>query len=386
MVPKPECVAMVLAGGQGKRLSVLTKNTAKPAVPFGARYRIIDFTLSNCHNSRINIVGILTQYQPLALHSHIDAIKAAGPARNGGLFLLPPFLRRDGGDWYKGTANAVFQNMGFIDQYQPEDVLILSGDHVYKMDYRPLLEYHKAQQALVTIAALEVPWSEAGRFGVMDIDDNGRIHEFEEKPSLPRSNLASMGIYVFNWQTLKCFLQADEENQLSSHDFGKDLLPRMLRAGLPMFAYRFAGYWKDVGTVESLWQAHMDLLGPFPRLELHDAKWPIFSTDSRHPPHFFAGSANINHAIVGEGCQICGQVEKSVLFPGVYVAPGAVVKNSVIMPRAQIHSSACICTSIIGHDAKIEENCEIGYPNSEGVTVVGDGVIVSLNTNKGWGI
>jgi len=372
---------MILAGGQGSRLSILTKNIAKPAVPFGGRYRLIDFTLSNCYNSRIDTVGVLTQYQPFVLNSHVSGGRLWGfSGQGGGVFILPPFMKQDGGEWYKGTANAVYQNSDFIEQYQPKYVLVLSGDHIYKMNYSAVLDFHKEKKADITIAAIEVPWEETSRFGILDTDEDGRITEFEEKPRQPKNNLASMGIYVFNWSTLKQHLMADERETGSNHDFGRDVIPRMLRDGRRLFAYPFHGYWKDVGTLESLWLANMDLLSDNSPLKLNDRDWPIYSVDPVQPPHFIVDGARPKRALIGEGCMIYGEVEHSVLFPGVYVAEGAVVKKSVIMAGAVIEANSKVFTTIVGADAVIGEDCEIGYADSEEITVVGSGMSIPGNT------
>ncbi|HMM19108.1 MAG TPA: glucose-1-phosphate adenylyltransferase [Selenomonadales bacterium] len=376
-----DCVAVILAGGQGSRLSVLTKNLAKPAIPFGGRYRIIDFSLSNCYNSAIDTVGILTQYQTFALHSHVGGGKAPElPSYNGGVFILPPYLKESGGEWYKGTANAVYQNIEFVDRYDPKYLLVLSGDHVYKMDYRPLLSFHQEKEAEITIAVVAVPWEEAGRFGIMNIDQDFRVTEFEEKPAKPRSNLASMGIYVFNWPAVKAYLMADEQDGSSSHDFGRDVIPRMLREGRSMFAYPFEGYWMDVGTPESLWKANMDLLREDAPIELRDQLWPIYTVDPVRPPHYINNAAVTRQALVSEGCQIYGEVENSILFPGVSVGPGAVVKNSVLMPNATVGANTVIMAAIIGSETHIEENCAIGLNDPAQITVVGQGLSIPGNT------
>ncbi len=378
-MPKKECIAMILAGGQGSRLNILTKNLAKPAVPFGGRYRLIDFTLSNCCNSRLDTVGVLTQYQPLVLNSHISGNRLWGGGQ-GGVYVLPPFMTQDGGQWYKGTANAVYQNIDFIEQYRPKYLLVLSGDHVYKMNYTSLLSFHKEQKADVSIAVIPVPWEEASRFGIMNTDAAGRITEFEEKPRQPKNNLASMGIYVFNWPLLKDQLLADERDCASSHDFGRDVIPRMLKARRKMFAYPFQGYWRDVGTLESLWLANMDLLDEDPPLDLNDPCWPIYSLDPAQPPHYVTAAAQSVRALIGEGCLINGVVDHSVLFPGVQVAAGAQVVDSVVMPGAVIGANAHIRTAIIGTDATIGEDCSIGCGDTGEITVVGSGLSVPRRT------
>jgi glucose-1-phosphate adenylyltransferase len=380
-MPNNECVTLVLAGGRGSRLSSLTKNLAKPAIPFGGRYRIIDFTLSNCHNSRLNTVGILTQYQPFTLHCHVeDSIVPELASSTGGVFILPPFIKDDGGEWYKGTANAVYQNIEFIDRYDPQHILVLSGDHIYKMDYRLILKYHQLKQAEATISVINVPWNEASRFGIMNVDPDLRVKDFEEKPKTPRSNLASMGIYVFSWPLLKKYLIADERNGKSNHDFGKDIIPRMMQDGRAMFAYPFKGYWMDVGTVESFWQANMDLLGDTPLLDLHDPQWSIYTVDPVRPPHCLNDAPLIRQALIGDGCFVSGSVDHSVLFHGVSIAPGAIVKDSVIMPNAVIGANAKVFGAIIGSGANINENCQIGSVDAGKVTVIGENVSVYLNT------
>ncbi|MCX7781014.1 MAG: glucose-1-phosphate adenylyltransferase [Negativicutes bacterium] len=368
-----EFIALILAGGQGSRLSHLTKNLAKPAIPFGGRYRIIDFTLSNCYNSQVATIGILTQYQPFELHSHIAASRLyEGANSSGGIFILPPYTTDAGGDWYKGTADAVYRNIEFIQRYNPRYVLILSGDHVYKMDYRTIIAHHKQKKAEATIAVIEVPWAEASRFGVMTADADLCIREFAEKPAQPKSNLASMGIYVFNWPVLKEFLLADAQDLKSDHDFGKNIIPAMLQAGRELYAYPFQGYWMDVGTIESLWQANMDLLGDNALFDLSDPLWPIYSVDPAQPPHLVAGRAATRQSLICEGCQVYGQVEHSVIFPGVYVAPGAMIKNSVVMPNSLIGANAKITGCIIGCGANIANDCEIGADGGEKITVVGE--------------
>ncbi|SDE90570.1 glucose-1-phosphate adenylyltransferase [Sporomusa acidovorans] len=382
-----ECVAMILAGGQGSRLGMLTKKLAKPAVPFGGKYRIIDFPLSNCYNSGINTVGVLTQYQPLALHSYIGIGSAWDlDRRNGGVFVLPPYVREKGGEWYKGTADAIYQNFNFIEMFQPDYVLILSGDHIYKMDYSLMLDYHKAQQADATIAVIEVPWEEAGRFGIMNTDQDNRIANFEEKPKKPRNNLASMGIYVFSWPVLRAYLTADATDSNSSHDFGKNVIPQMLAGHERLYAYRFNGYWKDVGTVESFWEANMDLLGDEPALDLYDSDWRIYSVTPTQPPHVIAGAARVVCSLVSEGCRIFGQVENSVLFPGVYIGKEAIVRDSIIMPDATVGSKAVVNKAIVGRKAVIEAGTQLGSNEQSsqeisnkfaGITLIGDNLIIT---------
>ncbi|ANB56974.1 glucose-1-phosphate adenylyltransferase [Anoxybacillus sp. B7M1] len=351
---KKRCVAMLLAGGQGSRLNSLTKQLAKPAVPFGGKYRIIDFTLSNCSNSGIDTVGILTQYQPLLLHSYIGIGSAWDlDRRNGGVTVLPPYSESSGVKWYEGTAHAIYQNMNYIEQYDPEYVLILSGDHIYKMNYAKMLDYHIAKNADVTISVIEVPWAEASRFGIMNTDKEMRIVEFEEKPSAPKNNLASMGIYIFNWSVLKEYLQIDNENPSSSHDFGKDVIPLLLKEKKQLMAYPFKGYWKDVGTVKSLWEANMDLLDPECELNLFDQSWKIYSVNPNQPPQYISPDAIVINSLVNEGCIIEGTIDHSVVFQGVYVQKGAIVRDCVIMPDVVIGENAYIERAIVPSELEI---------------------------------
>ena len=359
---KKECVAMILAGGQGSRLGALTKNIAKPAVPFGGKYRIIDFTLSNCSNSGIDTVGVLTQYQPLILNTYIGIGSSWDLDRNsGGVILLPPFAKERTREWYSGTANAIYQNINFIDSYDPEFVLVLSGDHIYKMDYSLMLEFHKKNQSQATIAVKEVPWEEASRFGIMNTDVNYKITEFEEKPEQPKSNLASMGIYIFDWKLLKEYLEKDENNPNSSNDFGKDVIPMMLSGGVNIFAYPFNGYWKDVGTIESLWEANMELIAEESHLNLRDEKWKIYSANGSHPPHLVGPEAKITMALVNDGCAIWGYVEHSVIFTGVHIGQNSYVKDSIIMPNVKIGANVRINRAIIGEETIVEDNSIIGF-------------------------
>lgn len=384
MARKKECIAMLLAGGQGSRLGVLTKNIAKPAVPYGGKYRIIDFPLSNCVNSGINTVGILTQYQPLELNDYIGNGHAWDLDRiNGGVHMLSPYQQIKGMEWYKGTANAIYQNINFIDRYNPEYVAVLSGDHIYKMDYNKMLDYHKKNNAACTIAMLEVPWEEASRFGLMILNDDNSISEFEEKPKNPRSNKASMGVYIFTWSKLRKYLIDDENNPESSNDFGKDVIPAMHRAGERMFAYLFDGYWKDVGTIDSLWEANLDLLNPKVDLDLSDKSWKIYSKTPTAPPQYISGTADVMNSMVSEGSRIFGEVDYSVLFHNVTVEEGAKVRYSIVMPGAVIKSGADVEYSIIAEDAVIESGAEIGARPEDvanldewGVAVVGAGVTV----------
>jgi glucose-1-phosphate adenylyltransferase len=365
-MPKKKIIAMLLAGGQGSRLGVLTKSMAKPAVPFGGKYRIIDFPLSNCVNSDIDTVGVLTQYEPLALNAYLGSGQPWDLDRmNGGVFVLPPYVSGSQGQWYSGTANAIYQNIPFIDQYEPEYVLILSGDHIYKMDYAKMLDFHIEKKADATIAVLTVPMEEASRFGIMNTDDEGRIVEFEEKPPVPKSNKASMGIYIFNWKILRPYLVADEADERSSHDFGKNIIPNLLDSGAKLFAYGFEGYWKDVGTIGSLWEANMDLLGSKPEFKLADKEWRIYSKSPAMPPHYIGSAAEVRNSLVSEGCVVYGKAENSVLFTGAHIGTGAVIKDSIIMPNDQIGDGAVINKSIIGEGAVVGEGAFIGAPRTE---------------------
>ena len=384
---KNECVAMLLAGGQGSRLYVLTQNIAKPAVPYGGKYRIIDFPLSNCINSGIDTVGVLTQYQPLELNDYIGSGKPWDLDRlEGGVHILPPYQRSKGGDWYKGTANAIYQNINFIERYNPKYVLILSGDHIYKMDYSKMIAHHEENNADCTIAVLEVPMEEASRFGIMNAKPNGVIFEFEEKPKKPKSNLASMGIYVFKWEKLKAYLEKDEEKKGSSNDFGKDIIPTMLSEKQKMIVYPFNDYWKDVGTIDSLWEANLDLINPKIELDMSDPSWRIYSRTPAAPPQYIAPFAKVQNSLVTMGCEIYGDVDFSVLFDNVTVEEGASVKDSIIMPGAKICSGATVEYAIIAEKAVIESGAKIGerpenVENKDewGVAVVGAGLTVGRN-------
>ncbi len=358
---KRQMVGMLLAGGQGSRLGVLTNKVAKPAVPFGGKYRIIDFPLSNCVNSGIDTIGVLTQYQPLELNAYIGSGQPWDLDRqNGGVFILPPYVKGKSGEWYKGTANAIYQNMNFIDLYEPEYVLILSGDHIYKMNYQLMLKEHIQNQADCTIAVLQVPWEEASRFGVMNVDQDLRITEFEEKPENPRSNMASMGVYIFTWNKLKEYLIKDENDLKSQNDFGKNLIPAMLGNNEKMYAYEFKGYWKDVGTVESLWEANMDLLNLNAPIELDDPPWKIYSRNPNMPPQYIGNDAILINASISDGCNVNGTIENSILFPGAKVESGAVVKNSVIFSGAIIKENAVVDHSILAEDCIINARAHIG--------------------------
>lgn len=352
---------MLLAGGQGSRLYALTRNLAKPAVPYGGKYRIIDFPLSNCVNSGIETVGVLTQYQPLVLNDYIGSGQPWDLDRmDAGVHVLPPFQRNKGADWYKGTANAIYQNMAFIERYHPEYVLVLSGDHIYKMDYSKMIEEHKRNKADCTIAVIEVEMSEASRFGILNTNPDGSIYEFDEKPAHPKSNLASMGIYVFTWEKLRRYLTEDELDPLSQNDFGRNVLPTMLNAGERMFSYRFSGYWKDVGTIDSLWEANMDLLNPKVSLDLSEPDWKIYSRNPGLPPHFVGGSARVQNSMISEGGNIDGTVDFSVVFSGVTVAAGAEVRDSILMPGVKVMSGAKIQYAIIAENAVIGKNAVVG--------------------------
>ena len=384
MAKKTECVAMLLAGGQGSRLGVLTKKTAKPAVPYGGKYRIIDFPLSNCVNSGIYTVGVLTQYQPLELNDYIGNGAAWDLDRNyGGVHVLSPYQQIKGTDWYKGTANAIYQNIHFIDRYDPEYVAVLSGDHIYKMDYNKMLEYHKAQDAACTIAMLEVPWEEASRFGLMITDETGAITAFEEKPKNPTSNKASMGVYMFTWSKLRKYLIEDENNEASSNDFGKDVIPAMHAAGERMFAYAFDGYWKDVGTLGSLWEANLDLLNPSVDFNLSDSQWKIYANNPVIPPHYIAPTAEVESSIIAGGSSVEGKIDYSVLFADVEVKKGAKVAYSIIMPGAVIEEGAVVQYAMVAEGAVIKKGAVVGEDPQNctggrqwGVTVIGPGLTV----------
>ncbi|MCS7459731.1 glucose-1-phosphate adenylyltransferase [Paenibacillus doosanensis] len=379
---KKECVAMLLAGGEGRRLGVLTNKLAKPAVHFGGKYRIIDFTLSNCTNSGIDTVGVLTQYQPLVLNSYIGIGTPWDLDRkSGGVTVLPPYMEQQGGDWYRGTANAIYRNISFIEQYDPEYVLVISGDHIYKMDYDRMLDFHKRKGADATIAVIEVRWDEASRFGIMSTDDDERIVEFAEKPKEPKSNLASMGIYIFNWQVLKAYLTMDENNPESSKDFGKDVIPLMLREKLNIYAYPFEGYWKDVGTIESLWEANMDLLENEPQFNLNDREWRIYSVNPCQPGQYVAPTAQIRRSLVNEGCSVFGEVDHSVLFYGVHVGEGCYIKDSVIMPNVKIGNNVKIYKAIIGENTVVEDGCVIGDADGDSnIILIGGNETISMAT------
>ena len=382
-----ECVAMLLAGGQGSRLYALTQNIAKPAVPYGGKYRIIDFPLSNCANSGIDTVGVLTQYQPLELNEYIGNGKPWDLDRlDGGVHVLPPYQKASGSDWYLGTANAICQNITFIDRYDPQYVLVLSGDHIYKMDYRKMLDVHKASEADCTISVMKVPMEEASRFGIMNADENGVIYEFEEKPKNPKSDLASMGIYVFRWSVLREYLLRDDANSESDHDFGKNIIPAMLNDGKKMQAYAFEGYWKDVGTIASLWDANMDLLNPSHPFDVWSKENRIYSRPLSLPPHYISATAEVQNSLITEGSQVYGAVDTSVLFGGAYVEEGAEVSYSLLLPGARVKKGAKVMYSIIAGNSVVEEGaCIGGSPEDSesiddwGIAVVGPNLTVGKN-------
>ncbi|HOP11389.1 MAG TPA: glucose-1-phosphate adenylyltransferase [Oscillospiraceae bacterium] len=381
---KKDCIAMLLAGGQGSRLHVLTRDMAKPAVGFGGKYRIIDFTLSNCVNSGIDTVGVLTQYQPLELNRYIgNGLPWDLDRLNGGVHILPPYQRSRGSEWYKGTANAIYQNLAFIEEYSPDNVVILSGDHIYKMNYAKMLEEHIKNEAACTIAVLEVPIDEANRFGIMNTEPDGRIYEFEEKPKNPKSNQASMGVYIFNFEKLKKYLVEDEADPKSSNDFGKDIIPKMLAAKERMYAYPFTGYWKDVGTIDSLWEANMDLLNPARPIDLSDPSWKIYFRNPVKPPHYISTNSVIQNSLVSEGCEIAGDLDFSVVFSGVTIEDGAQVFDSIVMSGATIRTGAQVQYAIIGENAEIGAASVVGFRpecmkcrDNWGVAVVGPGIKV----------
>ena len=365
-------LAMILAGGRGSRLHDLTKKVAKPAVSYGGKYRIIDFPLSNCANSGIDIVGVLTQYESILLNSYVAAGRRWGlDAKDSGVFVLPPREKADENlNIYRGTADAISQNIDFVDSYSPEYVLILSGDHIYKMNYAKMLAYHKEQKADATIAVIEVPIKEASRFGIMNTDEDGRIVEFEEKPEHPKSTLASMGIYLFDWKQLRKMLVADMKDDSSNHDFGKDIIPKMLDDGKRLFAYKFKGYWKDVGTIDSLWEANMDLLDKNNELDLSDPSWKIYTEDATTLPHYIGPNADIKSAFINQGCVISGEVKNSVLFTGVKVGEGAKVIDSVLMPGVEVEEGAVVQRVLVADDVKIGKQAVVGSADSEHIELV----------------
>ena len=366
MYCKKECIAMLLAGGQGSRLYDLTKQTAKPAVTFGGKYKIIDFPLSNCINSGIDTVGVLTQYQPLALNEYIGNGEPWDLDRTrGGLSVLPPYQGNKSSDWYKGTANAIYQNINFIKQYNPEYVLILSGDHIYRMDYAKMLEHHKKTGASCTVATITVPMEEASRFGICNTNPDSSIYEFEEKPKNPKNNQASMGIYIFNAQILLEYLEADEADENSSNDFGKNIIPNLLNNGEKLYSYKFEGYWKDVGTISSLWEANMDLIGDEPILNMSDRDFRIFSRNFARPPQFVGAKADIQNSLISEGCKINGTVINSILSGGVVIEEGALVKDSVIMEDVTVKKGGKVYSAIVDSDTVVEKNAVVGTENAD---------------------
>ena len=387
MYTKKECVAMLLAGGQGSRLYALTHDMAKPAVPYGGKYRIIDFPLSNCVNSGIDTVGVLTQYQPLVLHDYIGNGQPWDLDKQyGGAHCLPPYQTALGAEWYKGTANAIYQNISFVDRYDPEYVVILSGDHIYKMDYNDMLEHHKAKNADATIAVLDVPMEEASRFGIMITNDDGDIVDFEEKPKHPRSTLASMGIYIFTWSKLKKYLIENENNEAEDKDFGKAIIPNMMKAGEKLVAYAFDGYWKDVGTLDSLWEANMDLLNPNIPIDLYDPDWKMYSRNPVLPPQYIGANAVVENSMITDGCDVEGTVDFSVIFEGVKIEAGATVNDSIIMPGSVIKSGAVVEYAIVGENCVVGEGAQIGarpetFDNRDdwGIAVVGHNITISEN-------
>ena len=380
MYCKKECIAMLLAGGQGSRLYDLTKKIAKPAVSFGGKYKIIDFPLSNCINSGIDTVGVLTQYQPFALNEYVcngapwdlDRIR-------GGLYVLPPYQGYKHSDWYKVTANAIYQNINFIKQYDPDYVLILSGDHIYRMDYKKMLDQHKATGAACTVATITVPMDEASRFGICNTNPDGSIYEFEEKPKNPKNNQASMGIYIFSTKTLIEYLENDEEDENSSNDFGKNIIPNLLGNGEKLYSYRFEGYWKDVGTISSLWEANMDLIGDDPVISLADKDFRIYSKNTARPPQFVGKDAVIDNSLISEGCRIYGTVINSVVSGGVVVEEGAIVKDSVVMEDVIVKKGAAVYTAIVDSDTVVEEGAVVGKENApkEEIALIASGSIIA---------
>ncbi len=372
---KKEMIAMLLAGGQGSRLGVLTANMAKPAVTFGGKYRIVDFALSNCINSGVDTVGVLTQYQPLKLNTHIGIGIPWDLDRNvGGVSVLPPYEKSTNTEWYTGTANAIYQNMKYMEYYNPDYVLILGGDHIYKMDYEMVLDYHKSHNADITLATIPVPIEEASRFGIVITNDEGRITEFEEKPKQPRSNLASMGIYIFTWKKLRAILVADMVNPDSSHDFGNDVIPTYLNAGDKLVAWKFKGYWKDVGTIDSLWEANMDLLDKKNELDLGDSSWKIYTDDAPALPQYIGPDASVENSYITQGVVVDGEVKNSVLFTNAAVAAGAKVIDSVLMPGAVVKEGACVVRALVADGIEIGAGAVVGNADSEEITLVAQNV------------
>ncbi len=385
---KKEMIAMLLAGGQGSRLGILTNHVAKPAVPFGGKYRIIDFTLSNCVNSGIDTIGVLTQYRPQELNAYIGNGQPWDLDRLfGGITILPPYMKAEAGEWYKGTANAIYQNMEFIEMNNPEYVLVLSGDHIYKMNYKMMLDYHIEKNAACSIAVINVPIEEASRFGVMNAGEDLKIYEFEEKPPSPKSTLASMGVYIFSWEKLKSYLITDEADKHSDNDFGKNIIPMMLEAGENVYAYEYKGYWKDVGTVDSLWEANMDLLNPNVPIELNDPPWKIYSRNGVLPPQYIGENAKLHNSSISEGCSIDGEIENSIIFPGVTVQKGAVISNSILMPGTSVGADSIVEYTIVAADTVIGANVKLGagknqpesgkYPD---ISVIGQNIVIADDT------
>lgn len=372
---KKDMLAMILAGGQGSRLGVFTKRIAKPAVSFGGKYRIIDFVLSNCSNSGIDTVGVLTQYRPLILNSHIGTGSHWDLDRiNGGVHILQPYMNEKEGNWYRGTAHAIHQNMDFIDSYNPEYVLILSGDHIYKMDYSKMLDHHKKMGSKATIGVIEVPWDEASRFGIMNTNEDSSIYEFEEKPANPKSNLASIGVYIFDWKMLKGYFEEVDNNGANYDDFGKNLIPKMLEDQIPMFAYPFKGYWRDVGTIESLWEANMDIIKSNDEIDLNSSKWKIYTNTMSMPPQYIGKDSDIQKSLVADGCKVLGKIENSVLSHGVSVGSDSIIKDSVIMPNVKIGKNVIIEKAMIGEGAIIEDNTII--KEQDGINVISEYEVV----------
>ena len=372
---KKDMLAMILAGGQGSRLGVFTKRIAKPAVSFGGKYRIIDFVLSNCSNSGIDTVGVLTQYRPLILNSHIGTGSHWDLDRiNGGVHILQPYMNEKEGNWYRGTAHAIHQNMDFIDSYNPEYVLILSGDHIYKMDYSKMLDHHKKMGSKATIGVIEVPWDEASRFGIMNTNEDSSIYEFEEKPANPKSNLASMGVYIFDWKMLKGYFEEVDNNGANYDDFGKNLIPKMLEDQIPMFAYPFKGYWRDVGTIESLWEANMDIIKSNDEIDLNSSKWKIYTNTMSMPPQYIGKDKKKKKSLVADGCKVLGKIENSVLSHGVSVGSDSIIKDSVIMPNVKIGKNVIIEKAMIGEGAIIEDNTII--KEQDGINVISEYEVV----------
>ncbi|HBR01800.1 MAG TPA: glucose-1-phosphate adenylyltransferase [Ruminiclostridium sp.] len=392
---RKEIVAMLLAGGQGSRLGVLTKYLAKPAVLYGGKYRIIDFTLSNCINSGIDTVGVLTQYQPLKLNSHIGIGKPWDLDRvNGGVTILAPYMKTESGEWYSGTADAVYQNIQYVDEMSPKYVIILSGDHIYKMNYSEMLEFHKSNHADVTISVINVPLEEAGRYGIMNTTEDGSIYEFEEKPKNPKSTLASMGIYIFNWDLLREYLICDHVKSTSDHDFGKNIIPTMLAEEKKMFAYRFVGYWRDVGTLQSYWESTMNLTERIPDFNMYDPHWRIFTPNPVYPAHFIGDTGKVEKSVIAEGCMIYGTIRRSVIFPGVIINAGTVIEDSIIMSDTLIGSNSELYSTIIGENSVIGSNVKSGTGEfaesaynpkvyDSKITVIGSNTVIPNNTVLG---